>query len=431
MPSRSPMRLALALCLLAPAVRAQTLDADSLRADLDVLRRTLVATHPALDVYGQRAEVEALISDSAEALRSRDSVSLAEAFLAVARIVGAVRDGHTVLNPLNQSEAVQQALWNGRTVLPFTFRIVDDRLVVTRDVSGGWLPRGTEVLALDGVLIPAVLDALLPFSTGDGRGTDALRRARLAVSETEVTERGWPLFDLLYPLVFPPARDEATLTVRTPTGSTETVRARRITRDERLERLAEAGVGTFDDERAWETRRLDAQTGYVRLGSFLSYRFSTPADTLLARTVRQLREDGATRLLLDVRGVGGGTLGYETVARYFTTQTVPCGVIDRVAIAADRIDPTLFPYLSSWSDEWKQPLPPEATAPLPDGRFELRGAASCPRPAPSAARSPSSPTRPTSRPRSCCWRTSARTDWRASSGGRRAPTGAASAAGSW
>ena len=358
---------------------------DSVRADLALLRGALDAYHPALGMHDQRGEVEAHFDSLDAALAARQGpVRPREAAALVARALAVVRDGHTRLNPLNQSDEVQASLWDGRAALPFTFVLVGEpgaeRLAVTHDLTGrGALPPGTEVLAVDGLDAAHWLDRLQALSPGDGRGTDSLRRARLATSRADLTERGWPLADVLAPLAFPDVPTRARLVVRRPGSSTEShVVARRLTRDERTERLGAAGALGFQDERAWETRMLDGATGYLRLGSFLSYQFAEPADTLLARALGGLRRQGARRLVLDVRGVQGGTLGGERVARYLAPRALPC-LGETVEIASDRADPDFFPYLSAMGqgDGWKQPLPPQAVRLLGDGRFELLAAPPC------------------------------------------------------
>ena len=383
--------LLLSLCaaLPSPASSAQAapdgLPPDSVRADLALLRGALTAYHPALGLGGRRAEMDTHLDSLDAALAARtEPVPPREAAALLARALAAVRDGHTRLNPLNQSATLQTRLWGGRTALPFAFRIVGEgeaeRLVVTHDFSrAGALPPGTEVVRVDGLGVPRWLDRLQPLSPGDGYGTEALRRARLATAEADLTEDGWPLADVLSPLAFPDLPARATLLVHRPgADGTEQVVVERLSRTDRTRRLRDAGALAFEDERAWESRMLDEQTGYLRLGSFLSYLFSQPADSLLASRLRSLRAQGARRLVLDVRGVSGGTLGGERVARYLSRHTAPC-LEERVEIASDRADPAFFPYLTSMGqgDGWKQPLPPGAVRPLGDGRFELLAAPGC------------------------------------------------------
>ena len=359
------------------------LAAASVRADLALLRGALDAYHPALGAYGQRADALAHFDSLDAALSARRRpVPRREAAALVARALAAVRDDHTRINPLNQPEPLRDALWGGRVVLPFTFLVVGEpgaeRLVVVRSLAERPpLPPGTEVLAVDGLPVARWLDRLQALSPGDGYGTDGLRRARLGTSRGDLAEGAWPLADVLEPLAFPDLAERAVLRVRRA-GATSRVVVERLTRAERTERLRAAGGLEAGDERAWTHRMVDSETGYLRLGSFLSYRFSEPADTLLGRALKDLRRRGARRLVLDVRGVQGGTLGGERVARYLASRPLPC-LDESIEIATTRPDSVYFPYLAlmGQGDGWKRPLPPEAVRPLGDGRFRLLAAPPC------------------------------------------------------
>ncbi len=367
--------------LLPPLLHAQTFSADSVRADLDLLRRTLIAYHPALDEFEQRDEFEDSIRVARERLSAGPSnVSMSTVMLHIVQALAVVRDGHTFVNPYNQQGAVADARDASR-VLPFLFRVgragEDEHLIVTRDLTDGLLPSGTTVYAIDERSTSSLLDQLVGLTRGDGRGVDAQRRTRLGILPGHVLPRGWPEFDRLYPLVFGDGETTALHIQRPDDQHSEVVEVERIGQQERRERLRASGIDAFDDERAWSWRLIDDSTAYVRAGSFLSNRFSAPADSVLARLFGAVRNSGATALMFDARGVEGGTLGYEHVASYLTQRTVPCAAIDRVLLASDRADPAFFPYLRSWDEGWKQPIPAQALERLPDGRYLLRGAGGC------------------------------------------------------
>ncbi len=372
------MRPLVLLVALAAVPSAQPAFApDSVRADLALLQGALAAYHPGLDRYGQRADLAASADSLDAALAHRTApLSEAEAVVAFARVLHVAADGHTVIAPRDQSDGLRERLWGGPSTLPFAFRVLTnpDRLVVTRDLTDRQrLPRGTEIVEVEGRPVEEVLDRLQALAPGDGRSTDALRRARLAVPETEIGPAKWPDFDDFYGLVFPPSSDSMSLTVRLPgTDRLRHVTVGWVSRVERVERMRAAGALAPPDEGSWTTRALDDSTALVRLGTFATWGFGTPADTLLARTFRALRQRGILRLVLDIRGVVGGNLGARTVARYLTTEPLGCAG-DQTVVASDRPDPTFFPYLAAFGggEGWKQPLPAGAVEPRPDGRFRL------------------------------------------------------------
>lgn len=202
------------------ALRRETpIASAALRADLATLRRAYETLHPGLYRYLTHAEV-------AERFEAVDRYfgsdrSVAEAFLALTRLTAAIRCGHSYPNFYNQSKAIGQALFEGQDKLPVAFRWLGHRMIVTADYApDAELPRGTEIVAINGVPARTILDSLMPLARADG-GNDAKRVVYL---EVQGQERYQP-FDVLYPLMFPVQSPRYTLTVRRP-GATTT---RRIT----------------------------------------------------------------------------------------------------------------------------------------------------------------------------------------------------------
>jgi hypothetical protein len=91
---------------------------------------------------------------------SRSTAPLGGAFLAFTRLTAAIKCGHSYPNFLKQPTAVREALFERRDKLPFTFRWVARQMVVTEDGSSARPPRGTVILAMDGVATEAILDSL-------------------------------------------------------------------------------------------------------------------------------------------------------------------------------------------------------------------------------------------------------------------------------
>lgn len=371
----------------APAGLGRGVSADSVRADLALLGGAVAAYHPGLAKYGQRAAFEAHFDSLDAALAGRDEpVAHGEAVLLVASALHVLADGHTEVTPVDQNSELRERLWGGRAVLPFAFRILTEkggerRLVVTTDLTdAGALPLGTEIKEIDGRAVGDVLDRLLDVASGDGRGTDALRLARLAVPEEAFEWLARSDFDAFYPLLYPTSSAQTALVVRRP-GSADYAPAvvERLTRAEREARAASSRPPT--DEALWTSRMIGPETALVRLGTFATWGFMTPPDTLLARIFRDLKRRRVGRLVLDVRGVPGGNLGASSVARYLTTETVAC-LGDATVVAARVPDLAFFPYLEAYGggDGWKRPLPEAAVEPLADGRYRLLAGPPCERP---------------------------------------------------
>src|SRR5215211_7211547 len=173
---------------------ASVLSSDDLRSDLAGLRDAFVRLHPGLYRYTTSSELAARF-DSVDQYFSRNR-TLGEAFIALTRLTATIECGHTYPNFYNQPDRIAAALFGGRNKVPFEFRWIDGQMVVTTDrTARSVLPRGTEVLTIDGVRTDSVLRALLPLARADG-SNDGKRVAYLEVTGIDRYEA----FDVLYPL---------------------------------------------------------------------------------------------------------------------------------------------------------------------------------------------------------------------------------------
>jgi hypothetical protein len=108
----------------APAVKSADLPMDA-----EILRKAFEPLHPGLYRYNNKSEMDARF----EALKrdlSHDQ-SLQEAFLAFSVFAAHVKCGHTYPNFFNQKETIAAALFHGQNRVPFYFRWLDQRMVVT------------------------------------------------------------------------------------------------------------------------------------------------------------------------------------------------------------------------------------------------------------------------------------------------------------
>ena len=146
--------------------------------DAELLAHAYGALHPGLHRYNSTSQMDARFMALRQTLAGRPT--LPNAYLALARCTAAVRCGHSYPNFYNQSDTVQSALFDQPDKLPFLFRWIGDRMIVTRDVSQPPLPPGTEVRAIEGVAAGRLLRGLIPFARADGHN-DAKRRRILEV----------------------------------------------------------------------------------------------------------------------------------------------------------------------------------------------------------------------------------------------------------
>ena len=195
-----------------------SLTSAKLLEDVDVLKQVYESAHPGLYRYNTKAQMDRHFT----ALRSefaRDR-TLADSYIAFSQFLAKVKCGHTYANFFNQPKEVVQSLFSGRNRVPFCFRWIGGRMIVTRDLSRD--PRlrpGSEILSIDGIQVRDILDRLMTITRADG-SNDAKRIAYLEVLGTGKYEA----FDIFLPLFFPTISERMELLMReTPTAAPITV----------------------------------------------------------------------------------------------------------------------------------------------------------------------------------------------------------------
>ena len=322
--------------------------------DLDLLRHGLQALHPGLTLHNAEADLDAVwrrLDTRAEALGAThgDAIPVPDVFLAVTEAVAALRDGHTMVSLYNQREATERLLYDRADRVPFTFRLVGDRMVVTGDATADRrLPRGTEILSLDGRSVPDVLTALLPFASADG-DNDAKRRDELEVADLLAPALR---FDVIYGLVFEPRGDLA-LTVRQPDGAEAALAVPRTTPGARRDTLW-ARDGTLPRRNAdrLRVRVDDDRTAVLAIGTFFTPSLEIDYAAWLVGAFRQIHEAGAERLVVDLRDVAGGmTDAAALLLAHLLAEPVEVTLWPGHT-AYDRVPDALRPHLRSYSDDF-------------------------------------------------------------------------------
>jgi C-terminal processing protease CtpA/Prc len=322
------------------------LEVAALQADVDVLERAFRELHPGLERYLSPAGVDASFAALRRAYaRPR---TLADAYLALARFAATLRCGHTYPNFFNQSRTVQARLFEATPRLPFHFRWIDRRMVVTRDFTpDAALPRGTIVTRVDGVPAATILARLLPLARADG-ANDAKRIDQLNVTG----DSRYEAFDVYFPLVHPLRGDAVTLIVQRPgAGGASRVAVRMLSYAERAASMV-AGADSDPDAPRFEWRELDGGAAYLRMPSWAMYSGKWAWRPWLAAHLDALVARGAPALIVDLRGnEGGEDVGDELLRRLVATD-LPVAAMKRL-VRYRAVPDALRPVLDTWDPSFR------------------------------------------------------------------------------
>lgn len=317
-------------------------DAAGIQADIDLLQRAYETLHPGLYRYNSPETMRGHFAVLRAALHG--DRTLAETYLALSEFAAKVRCGHTYANFYNQPQAIQAALFEGHNRVPFEFRWLDGRMFVTRDLTGRrLLPRGSEILAINGITASDILERLLPIARADG-SNDAKRIAQLQVQGDDRYET----FDVFLPLYFPQIQTEQRLRLRTPRGAVRThvVQALSDAQRQSFRRLK------ADDQTGGFALRFERRTAVLTMPSWVFYDSTWDWKAFIRRSFEEIARTRATALVIDLRGNEGGVDVGDAILPHLID--APLTLFDPPRLVRyRRVPDDLAPLLDTWDRSFK------------------------------------------------------------------------------
>jgi Peptidase family S41 len=327
---------------------ADRLAAAGLQADVDLLEQAYTQLHPGLYRYNTPRQMAGHFADLRKALDHEQS--LAEAYLAFSQFAAKVRCGHTYANFYNQSAPVSKALFESTNRVPFQFRWLGKRMVVTRNLSSdATLVPGTEVLSIEGVAVAKILDRLMTIARADG-GNDAKRQAYLQVGDIDRYEA----FDIYLPLFFPQVDAIHSLRVRSPNDrAPRRIDVPALSLAQRRAALSATGD---DNAPAFTLRYLDSGVAVLDMPNWALYNSTWDWRGFLRRTFEELQARKTPALIIDVRRSEGGLDVGDEILAYLTDRDVALQGYQR-KLRYRTTPEALRPHLDTWDPsfhDWGQ-----------------------------------------------------------------------------
>lgn len=336
-------------CALADPARGETVTSDW-SGDVAVLRRAWETMHPGVHRYATPSQIAQRL-DALSGIWARPG-TFRERFLALSRTTASLRCGHTYPSPYNGDEAMVSRLYPDRALVPFRFRWLDGRMVVTHDDTGeGLLPRASVVSHIDGVSCRDLLAGLVPLARADG-GNDA---KRVNLMEVRGDDR-YETFDIHLPLLLP-LSGRATFTL----DDGRTVTARLLTLAER-----QATNGSADDAakdaNPWTLEQGPEGVHRLTMPGWALYNSTFDWEAWLGGVMDELNGDGARGLVIDLRGNEGGLDCGNVILSRLISADLPLSRNQRWT--RYRTAPQdLHPYLETWDRsflDWGEAAQPSA-----------------------------------------------------------------------
>lgn len=242
------------------------------------------------------------------------------------------------------------ALFKSPTRVPFYFKWIQRSMVVTQDFTPDHsLPRGTEILSIDGVQTSVILARLLSIARADG-SNDNKRIAQLEVNGNSE----YPTFDIYFPLFFPQKSTVMALRIRKPgSAKAEQIVVQPLTFEERI-----ASIKKRDDQRKgsndpqFEWKDLEDGSGYVRMPTWALYDSKWNWKEWLHVHIDGLVDRNAPALILDLRrNEGGNDIGNEIIPYLIDEPIRPSSM--RRLVRYRKVPEDLVPYLDTWDKSFR------------------------------------------------------------------------------
>lgn len=266
------------------------------RADFELLSKVLQESHPGIHVYTPDDELYAM----QQRMRNADRViTKQEAFARYAYFINEIKDGHTYITP---GEDLEFEVIRDGEFLPFTFCFINEEAFVDLNFTEAIdVPKGAEVLAIDGMPIDEILDQLLPYITNDGFN----HKAKFAGLEGQF----WWFYALHFGL-----REEHHLAYLHPVSQKRmAVSVPAVSYLERQHVLSLVyDYGLSAEEQAVVSYEINDNVGYLRVSRFHGisrYKYGR----LLSEAFGAFDEAKCNALIIDVRQNGGGKEGFENM----------------------------------------------------------------------------------------------------------------------
>lgn len=317
---------------------ARTIPAAALQRDVTVLAEAYGDLHPGLYRYNTPAQIRAALQELRQSFRHDQTP--AAAFLALSQFTARLQCGHTYANFYNQTKQVQDSLFKHANRVPFHFRWIDGRMIVTRNFSTD--PRmvpGTEVLSIDDIPTADILRKLMTIARADG-SNDAKRVAYLEVQGQDTYEA----FDIFLPMFYPRIGNEQHLRLRSPEGTRWSSTVHAVSYPQRL---SERPADTEGSAVPWTLGFPAKDVALLSMPTWVMYNRKWDWQAYLHTVFATLNKKHIRSLIVDLRAnEGGDDVGDVILGHLIDREIALPGYLRLVRYR--KVPDDLRPYLDTW-----------------------------------------------------------------------------------
>ena len=319
-----------------------TFSQDSLRMDFELFHKVLVNYHPGLSRYKTPQELNSDLLKSHEEFTK--SITLKDAFLNLHKATSKIECGHTYPNFWNQERNIQNELFNGEDKLPFSFVLLENEMIVHKNVSKIRLETGSAITHINGLSIFDIVQNLKNYARIDGNNMEKFFKDFSIEGFSK-----FEAFDIIFPLLYPPKKKQYSIIVRHLDGTVSSRYIKTVSRQQRKELLKERYADYFNNEKdEWDSSYPIDSVAVLKLGTFAVWNMDLDWKKFLEDFFKDKRTKKSKHLVLDLRGNEGGLMEvYWKLLTYLTKKPMKLERFEQL-VTYEKVAPEHVQYLESW-----------------------------------------------------------------------------------
>jgi len=325
--------IALILLLVPTVIYSQNkIPAKNLQEDAKLLWQAINELHPGTyrhtDIISLQKTYKKLLNDFTTDRTSQ------EAFIHLSEFIEKIKCGHTYLNPFNQANTIIDSLLSKNVLLPFSFKIVEGKLIIDQSFSGE-IVRHDIVKCINDYRVETIVDSLAHYIKTDGN------RNQKKIKDLEVSlDNKYNYFDYYFAMIYG-LKDS--LTIELEDGHIHQVPL--VSSDERRS-LAQSISNDYDDQWSYTFHK---DYAYLKLGTFVTWKMTFDWEEYLDQFFEELKQKHVQSLIIDIRGNEGGLTDVsDYIVDQLATQKGICQP-RRQHLAYRKVNKNLRPHLSTWN----------------------------------------------------------------------------------
>lgn len=338
-----------------------------MKREIILLQQALTSLHPGVYRYQTPKEAEAVFAHYRKAVSH--PMIRERYFILLSQLLTHLHCGHTYTNYWNQPKSLQKQLYT-ESCLPLLFHMIGNQMIITHNLSNvSSIKPGDQILTINGIPVKQIVDSLLTISPSDGMHGMTRKLDNISIEPLDADTSNYNLFDIYFPLFFPKNFNVKSYEL---SFQHKNINVAAITKKERLS-IYSARFGVLPvHEKNWSVN-FKGQIAIFKIGDFETWEWKADYHHFLDSIFTIIKENHIDRLIVDIRGNGGGDdAARDEVFSYLTNKPFGCEDPMHRRFRFLSIPSNLLPYLQTWNNSFKQTKNADDYVHFPDGLYESK-----------------------------------------------------------